>query len=78
VLVHQLPDSSGLEITAINFGSTPVDESVAIQGATTSSKAVDVLNPKAAAVAVGARGMLRLQLQGYEGKAFRIETSAGT
>jgi trehalose synthase len=72
VLVHQLPDNGGREITAINFGSTPVDESVTIQGAAANAKAVDVLDPKAAAIAVRAAGTLRLQLQSYEGKAFRV------
>jgi trehalose synthase len=72
VLVHQLPDNGGREITAINFGSTAVDESVTIQGVTANAKAVDALEPQAAAIAAGAGGTLRLQLQGYEGKAFRI------
>ena len=33
VLVHQLPDSPDLEVTAINFGSTPINETVVIRDA---------------------------------------------
>ena len=33
VLVHELPDNGGLEVTAINFGAQAVDESVVIHGA---------------------------------------------
>jgi trehalose synthase len=72
VLVHQLPANAGREVTVINFGSTPVDESVVIPGMAANASAVDVLDPKAAAIAAGAGGTLRLQLEGYEYKAFRI------
>jgi trehalose synthase len=76
VLVNELPNNGGLEITAINFGSAPLDESVTIQHAATNAKAIDALDSKAPAIAIGAGGTLRLQLQGYEGKAFRVENSA--
>ena len=33
VLVHELPDRGGLEVTAINFGNQAADEAVAIAGA---------------------------------------------
>jgi trehalose synthase len=72
VLVHELPDNGGREITAINFGSTSIEEMVTIQGATVNAQAIDALDPKAAAIAVGAGGTLRLQLHAYEGKALRI------
>jgi trehalose synthase len=72
VLVHELPESSDLEVTAINFGSTPVNESVVIPGAPQSSQAIDLLNPKAPALQIDAGGTLRLSLEGFEGKAFRI------
>jgi trehalose synthase len=73
VLVHELPQSSGLEITAINFGDRPVDEAVLIRGATPDSKAIDVLEPQAPALDVGADGKLRLHLNPFEGKALRIK-----
>ena len=72
VLVHELPENSGLEVTAINFGPSPVDETVLIHGATPDSTASDVLDPQAPALPVGTDGSLRLNLQAFEGKAFRI------
>jgi trehalose synthase len=72
VLVHELPDNGGREITAINFGSTPIEETVAIPNLMPDAQALDALDPKAAPLDVGAGGTLRLQLEGYEGKAFRI------
>lgn len=71
VLVHKLP-AGGLEVTALNFGRTPVDESVAIEAAKDGAGASDLLDaarPKA--TLAGKR--LRLQLAGHEGRAFRIE-----
>jgi hypothetical protein len=75
VLVHKLPESPDLEVTAINFGPAPVDETVAIAGAPQNSNAADVLDPKAPALAIGAGGSLRLSLKGFEGKALRIKGS---
>jgi trehalose synthase len=71
VLVHKLPVSADLEVTAINFGSAPVDESVVIRGAPQNSTAIDVLDPKAP-LAISADGHLQLSLQAFEGKALRI------
>jgi trehalose synthase len=73
VLVHQLPDTPDLEVTAINFGSTPVDETVVIQGATQDSTVTDVLNSRSPQLMVGAGGTLQVTLGGYEGKAFRVK-----
>jgi trehalose synthase len=76
VLVHKLPANSDLEVTAINFSPSPVDETVAVQDAVRGSQAIDVLDPKAPAVAIDAGGNLRLSLKGFEGKALRIKASA--
>ncbi len=72
VLANALPDGAGLEVTAINFGSQPVDESVAVQGAAPGSMAVDVLDPQAPALQFGADGRVPLHLKAYEGKVLRI------
>jgi len=72
VLVHELPQDAGIEVTAINFGREPVDESVIIHGAAAGAKALDVLDPKAGTLAVAEGGSLRLQLGAFEGKALRI------
>jgi trehalose synthase len=73
VLVNELPEQSDIEVTAINFGPEPVDESVLIRGATPDSSAGDVLDANAPALPVGAGGSLRLNLAAFEGKAFRIK-----
>jgi trehalose synthase len=70
VLVHELPDGAGLEITAINFGDRAVEESVAIRGAAAGSKAIDVLDPRAPSLDLGPDGRLQLRLDAFEGKAF--------
>jgi hypothetical protein len=75
VLVHELPERSELEVTAINFGPSPVDETVLIRGATPNSTAGDVLDVQAPALPVGTDGSLRLSLEAFEGKAFRIKGS---
>jgi trehalose synthase len=72
VLVHELPDNTGLEVTAINFGAQAVDETVAVKGASSAATALDVLDPKAPGVTLGTDGALRLHLDGYQGKALRI------
>ena len=72
VLVHRLPQDGDLEVTAINFGRAPVAEAVTIAGAARGARAVDVLNPNAPAATVEAGGALRLSLQGFEGRAFRV------
>jgi trehalose synthase len=72
VLVHELPERSGLEVTAINFGEQELSEDVPIQAAAPGSKAADVLDSKAGSLDLGPTGTLHLQLKGYEAKAFRI------
>ena len=72
VLVHELPDNAGLEITAINFEDRAVDESV-LRGAATGSKAIDVLDPQAPMLDLGPEGRLQLRLNAFEGKALRIK-----
>jgi trehalose synthase len=72
VLVHELPEHGGLEVTAINFGAQAVDETVAIHGATAGAQASDALNRQAPALALGAGGTLPLHLDPYEGKVLRI------
>jgi len=72
VLVHELPQDAGLEVTAINFGREPVDESVVIHGAVPGANAIDVLDPKAGTLAVVDGGSLRLKLGAFEGKALQI------
>ena len=73
VMVHELPDNAGLEITAINFGEEAVDESVPIRGAGAGSKAIDVLDQQAPMLELGRDGSLQLRLSAFEGKVLRIK-----
>ena len=72
VLVHELPENGGLEVTAINFGATPVEEAVAIPNTTSKATVRDVLNPEIAPSRITADGQLPLQLPPYTGVALRI------
>jgi trehalose synthase len=72
VLVSRLPDSGDLEVTAINFGDSPIDETVAIKGAAPTMKVSDVLEPEAPRLAVDAAGRLRVSLKGYGWQALRL------
>jgi hypothetical protein len=71
-LVNRLPDSGDLEVTAINFGDSPIDETVAIKGAAPTMKVSDVLEPEAPRLAVDAAGHLRVSLKGYGWQALRL------
>ena len=73
VLVHELPQTRALEVTAINFANAPVDEAVVIQGASVNALAVDVLDPKAPSLEIGANSSVRLRLKAFEAKALRIK-----
>jgi trehalose synthase len=73
VLVHELPQNSGLEITCINFSNTPVKDTVTLNAVAQNAKAIDVLDPKAAPLDIGANGTLRLELQPFEYRALQIK-----
>jgi trehalose synthase len=68
-LVHELP-GGGLEVTALNFGRTAVEESIVVAGAA-GRTATDVL-ADAAAGTVGSDGALAIRLAPLEGKALLL------
>ena len=72
VLVSRLPDSSDLEVTAINFGDSPVDETLVVKGAAPAMRVTDLLEPETSVMALDAAGRLRLSLKGYEWQALRL------
>jgi trehalose synthase len=72
VLVHELPDATGTEVTAINFGNAAVDETVAIRGAPAAAQAVDAMDPRAPPVGLSADGKLHLHLDAFEAKALQL------
>jgi trehalose synthase len=69
VLVHELP-TGALEITALNFGRTAIDESVGIPAA--AGRAVTDLLADAAAGTIATEGKLLLSLGPLEGKALLV------
>jgi trehalose synthase len=71
VLVHELPEGAGKEVTAINFSDHPVDETVTIAG-TAGQKVSDAMDPQGGELMVGAGGRLTLHLDAVQGRAWRI------
>jgi trehalose synthase len=67
VLVHELPGAGGIEITALNFGRTAVDELIDVPAA--AGRVVHDLLADAGAGAVTPDGKLRVQLAPLEGQA---------
>ncbi len=70
VMVHELPDRRGRQVTALNFGREPVDETVHLD----IPRSGPVFDMLAATVEgeVGEDGLLRLQLDPLQGRALRI------
>ena len=71
VMVHELPDGFGTQVTALNFGGAPVAEEVAIAGAHQGSRVRDMLRE----VALGPlheNGTLQVMLDPYEGKSYLV------
>ena len=77
VLVNQLPDTQDIEVTAINFGSERVEETVAIHGCVPDSVATEVLGVHPSRQRVGPGGALQVGLGSYEYAAFRLRGSSG-
>jgi trehalose synthase len=72
LLVHELPENRGLEITALNFGRDAIDETLTVPQAKPGANVVDALNAKSKALQVSSDHTLRIQLEPYEGKALHI------
>jgi trehalose synthase len=71
VLVHKLPGDKGLEITALNFGRTKVDEGVEIAAATAGAAVTDLLENKAVGKLAGKR--LALSLLPHQGQVLLVK-----
>jgi trehalose synthase len=70
-MVHELPGGGGIEITALNFGATPVDETISLAQAHAGANVVDALQSNAPQGAVS-NGGVRIQLKPYEFKALVV------
>jgi trehalose synthase len=71
VMVHELPEGRGTQLSAINFGREPVDESVAVRGLAAGAR-VSELPGGAAAEPVGEGGRVHIRLASLEGKALLV------
>jgi trehalose synthase len=71
VLVHELPDGAGLQVTTLNFGRQAVDE-VVLLGDAPAGLAVEMLSGAAAGV-VTTDGALRVQIDALSGKSYLLE-----
>jgi len=70
VMVHELPNGLGTEVTALNFGKTVVDE-VVIVGAPSAGVVHELLTDQSEGQ-LGQGGELHIQLAPYAGKAYLI------
>ncbi len=70
VMVHELPDGKGIQVTALNFGATPLDETITLPNVKP-GPVVDMVNETNEGD-VSDAGELRIRLDGYEGKSLRI------
>jgi trehalose synthase len=70
VMVHELPDGRGTQVTALNFGPTPIEETVVLQNVPP-GVVVDMINETVEGD-LSKTGELTLRLEGYEGCSLRI------
>ena len=72
IMIHDLPDGRGTQITALNFGGTQIDETLAMPEIPR-GPIVDMLHGVPAGD-VSEEGEIQIQLAPYEGKSLRIVT----
>lgn len=71
ILVHELPDNLGVEVTALNFSLEPVEEMITLPGL--SNLPVRELLQDEEAGRIDEHGRFWVRLQGHEGKAYLTE-----
>ena len=72
IMVHELPGSRGTQITALNFGATPIEEEISLP-ALTAGPVVDMLNETVIGDFSESSGLV-IKLAPYEGQSLRIVT----
>lgn len=75
VMVHELPEGFGTQVTALNFSSQPLVESVAIAGAPGGCPVLDTLSEQALQP-LSASGALSVVLEPYAGKSYLLLPSS--
>ena len=71
VMVHELPDGMGRQVTALNFRSEPVEEAVVVDGVGPSVSVVDMLSGGEDGRVTSA-GEVTVRLDGYAGKSLLL------
>ena len=69
-MVHELPEGKGIQVTALNFGATPIDEAIVLPNVKP-GPVVDMINETNEGD-LSASGELRIRLDAYQGKSLRI------
>jgi hypothetical protein len=69
-MVHELPDARGTQVTALNFGPTPIEETVVLPNVRP-GPVVDMINETVEGE-LSETGELMIRLEGYEGLSLRI------
>jgi trehalose synthase len=69
-MVHELPEGKGIQVTALNFDATPIDETIKLPNLKP-GPVVDMINETHEGD-LSDTGELRIRLQGYEGKSLRV------
>jgi trehalose synthase len=72
-MVHVLPDGKGTQVTALNFGATPIDETIMLPNLLP-GPVVDMIHETIDSDLLDG-GKLRITLEGYEGKSLHISSS---
>jgi trehalose synthase len=70
VMVHELPDARGTQVTALNFGPTPIEETISLPNVQP-GLVVDMINETIEGD-LSENGELIIRLEGYEGLSLRI------
>jgi trehalose synthase len=70
VMVHELPDMRGTQITALNFGADPIEETISL-APLASSAIVDMISEEVVGD-LSEEGECMIKLAPYEGKSLRI------
>jgi trehalose synthase len=73
VMVHELPDARGMQVTALNFGAVPVDERVFLSELG-NGIVIDMINEAVIGDLTEDTG-LHLLLEPYEGASLRVVSS---
>ena len=70
IMIHELPEELGLQVTAINFGPEPLEETVAVDEANP-GHVLNMFTDEVEGV-ISDQGQFTVYLNGYEWKSFLL------